>query len=192
MPVRNVARGGGAAFRGEVKGLKELEAKLKALATDNPTLIGDLRKLVANATADVRDEMKRRAIGAGWANQSIKTRKGEVLMTGQQVIDVMFASTRETSDNPRQRINGLAGVSKRRSMVEWVAGRVGAFSWPTRSPRRVKQGGKVAEAFATMLEFGTTRMRARPAINPAIVAAKPKIISTLADGYNGLLAKYSK
>jgi len=192
VAVRNVARGGGKVFRGEIQGLKELERKLKALATDNPALTGDLRKLVGDAAADVRNEMRSRAMGAGWASQSIKTRKGVTLATGQQVIDAMFASSRGDSSNPRQRIGAVAGVSKRRSMVEWVAGRVTAASWPTRTPRRVKPGGLVAEAFATMLEFGTTRMRARPAINPAVQAAKPKVISTLADGYNALLLKYSK
>jgi len=191
MPVRNVARGGGKAFKGEVTGLKELERKLKALATDNPALQADLRDLVGAGAESVRIEMRSKAMGAGWASQSIKTRKGVTLATGQQVIDAMFASKGDNG-KPRQRINAIAGVSKRRSMVEWVAGRVTAASWPTRTPRRVKPGGLVAEAFATMLEFGTTRMRARPAINPAVQAAKPKVISTLADGYNALLLKYSK
>ncbi len=195
MPT-NLARGGGKALKSEVKGVKELERKLKQLATTNPGLTTAIRILVGNASAEVRNEMKRRAISAGWANQAIFAQGANgkrKAMSGQTVIDIMFASARPApGDNPRRRISGMAGVSKRRSMVEWIAGRVGPFSWPTRTPRRVKAGNPVAESFATMLEFGTTRMKPRPAIVPAIQAARSRVVATLTEGYNDLLAKYSK
>ncbi len=192
LKVPNIARGG-KGLRSEVRGVKELERKLKQLATTNPGLTTAIRVLVGQASADVRNEMKSRAISAGWASKSISTRKGTVLATGQEVIDSMFASARPApGDDPRRRVSGLAGVSKRRSMVEWIAGRVGPQSWPTRTPRRVKAGGLVAEAFATMLEFGTTRMKPRPAIVPAIQAARGRVVATLTEGYNDLLVKYSK
>ncbi len=137
--------------------------------------------------------MKRRATSAGWSGQTLKDRKGKVLATGDHVIDLMFATAKPgPNDSPRKRISGLAGISKRHTMVEWIAGRIGPFSWPTRTPRRVKPGNPVSMSFATMLEFGTTRMKPRPAIVPAIQSARAKVVSTLADGYNDLLAKYSK
>jgi HK97 gp10 family phage protein len=187
MAVRNIARGGGKAYKGGVTGLKELEAKLKALRADNPQLTADLRKMLGDAAGGLRDQMKSSAQAAGWASHSIKTRSGKVLATGQEAIDSIFASSKGASgENPRARISALAGVSKRRSMVEWTAGK-----HPVSPNAKVAPGGKVAEAYATMLEFGTSRMPARPAIRPAVQSGKQGIINVLTDGFQALLAKYS-
>lgn len=187
--IRNVARGGGKAYKPEVVGLKELEKKLKALRTANPPLIGDMKRLVKESADEVRDQMIRNTISAGWGGVVKRTNKGVV--TGADAIASIFSSSRGTEERSRARIAALAGVSKRHSMIEWIAGRITAKSPPTRTPRRVAPGGKVAEALATMLEFGTTVMSARPAIRPAVEMSKAKVISALAEGMNALLVKYS-
>lgn len=195
MAVRNVARGGGKAFKGEVQGLKELERKLKALLPENPAMRTDLYKMVGQAGEELRDRMRLNAQSAGWGSQSIYTKGSygkRASYSGQDVIDAMFVSSKEAPGvNSRKRINALVGVGKRRSMVEWLAGHVSFFSPTPRTPRRVTEGKPVSMSFATMLEMGTTRMRARPAIGPAVAASKSNVISKLADGMNALLHKYA-
>jgi hypothetical protein len=188
----NVSRSGGAAFgggkkiRAEVQGLKELERKVKALAADNPQMLADLAGVVNAAGADLRDDMRSRARGAGWASQSTAMKKKKI--TGQDAIDSIFSSAKVRT-NSRSRVSTLVGVGKWRTMVTWIAGR-----YPKADPSKVKRrpGEPVAMAFATMLEFGTSNRPARPAIRAAVTAGRTGMLAALADGFNGLLQKYSK
>ena len=190
MAALNVSRSGGAAFgggkkiRAEVQGLKELERKVKALAADNPQMLADLAGVVNAAGADLRDDMRSRARGAGWASQSTTMKKKKI--TGQDAIDSIFSSAKVRT-NSRSRVSTLVGVGKWRTMVTWIAGK-----YPKSPNAKVRPGNPVAMAFATMLEFGTSNRPARPAIRAAVTAGRTGMLAALADGFNGLLQKYSK
>jgi hypothetical protein len=189
VAVRNIARGGGKAFKTEVTGLKELEKKLKALKGDNPQLVSEMYEVVGAAAEEVRDSMKASARAAGWGGEraTVKTGRGVSVVSGQEAIASIFAFDKPRGGNSKKRISALAGAGKKRTMIEWRAGR------HPKSPRaKVAPGGKVAMSLVSMLEFGTTNRRARPAIRQAIAGAKSRIISRIADGYKTLLAKYSK
>lgn len=188
MAVRNIARGGGKSFKPQIIGLKELERKLKVLKADNPQIVSEMYSVVGAAAKEVRDQMRSAARGAGWASEKATIREGNRagVVSGEDAIASIFASERPQG-NSKTRITALAGVGKQRTMVEWRAGRF------PKSPRaKVAPGGRVAMALATMLEFGTTNRRARPAIRPAIALAKAAIVEKIAAGYRALLAKYSR
>jgi len=182
----NVLRGGGKGAKEAVTGLKELEKKLKALAPDNPDMARWLQNVVGKASIEMRNEMVAHARAAGWGSQSIRNKTGTV--TGEEAINSIFAFTRSSKQTRRAaKVSALAGLTKDKTMVEWRAGR-----YP-KSPRaKVAAGKKVAMAFATMLEFGTTRMAARPAIRPAVKAARARVIAAVADGFNTVLKKFSQ
>lgn len=185
MAVRNVARGGGKAYKEPVKGLKELEKKLKALLPDNPQMRDELYGVISQVTEQVAGEMRAQARSAGWTGQEFHGPRGHA--TGAEAIASIFSFAKPRGENPRKRISGLAGISKQHTMVEWIAGK------HPRSPRaKVAPGGKVAEAFATMLEIGTSVRPARPAIRVAVANAKGRVVDTLTQAYSALLQKYSK
>ena len=189
MAVRNIARGGGAAFKPQILGLKELERKLKALRADNPNMTKDMYQVVGDAADSMRDEMRASASAAGWGSQKLKWRSGQRsgIATGNEAIQSIFSFSKPRGGDSRKRISAVVGVGKRRTLVEWIAGRF------PKSPRaKVSPGGRVAMALAAMLEFGTTRRAARPAIRKAIQSGKMRIVNTIAVGYRTLLAKYSK
>jgi hypothetical protein len=188
MAVRNIARGGGKSYKPQIVGLKELEKKLKALKLDHPEIVNEMYDVVGEAAADVRDDMRSSARAADWATQkaTIKTGKRVGVVSGNDAIDSIFSGTGPRAGG-RKRISALAGVGKRRTMVEWRAGRF------PKSPRaQVPPGSLVAMSLAAMLEMGTTNRAARPAIRKAIIAAKSRIIDKIADGFSALIAKYSK
>lgn len=83
-------------------------------------------------------------------------------------------------DKPRK-TTALAGISKRKSMVEWEAGK-------SKHPRaKVAPGSKMSMALATMFEFGTSKMQPRPAIRPALVAVRGAVLARLTSGYKSVL-----
>ncbi len=188
MRATNVLRGGGKATREleAITGIKELEAKLKALAPEHPEMARWLQAVVGKASIEMRREMAVQARAAGWGSQSIRI--GSRTITGDEAIASIFAFTRSSKQSRRAaKVSALAGLTKDKTMVEWRAGR-----YP-KSPRaKVAWKKLVAMAFATMLEFGTTRMAARPAIRTAVKTARPRVIAAVADGFNAVLNKFSK
>jgi hypothetical protein len=189
MAVRNIARGGGKAYKAEVTGLKELERKLKALSVDNPQLRNDIFGVVGDAADELRDEMKSAARGAGWGAQSIRFRgpRRSGVMRGEDAINSIFAYAKPRGGDFRKRISALAGVSKQKTLIEWRAGK-----FPKSPNAKIAPGGAVAESLAAMLEFGTSNHPARPAIRGVIRGQKAKMIDAITTGYNALLEKYSK
>lgn len=169
--LRNVARGGGKAFKGEVQGLKELEAKLKAMIPENPAMARFINAVVADAASATAGIMRTSASAAGWPASIVST----IFSYGKQ------------RENSKKRISALAGVSKKRSMVVWRAGR-----HPKSANAKVPPGGKVAMARATMLEFGTSRSPAKPAIRNAVKQAKGVIIAKVTEGFQSIYSKFSK
>src|SRR4051794_16966808 len=114
MAVRNIARGGGKAFKVEVTGLKELERKVKALLPENPAMRKDLYGVVGGGAEELRDEMRSAARAAGWGSFKTHSRNGAAV-TGDDAIASIFADARERSGS-RTRISALAGVSKKKTM----------------------------------------------------------------------------
>lgn len=188
MAVRNVARGGGKNFKVEVTGLKELERKLKALGKGNPALSQNMWRIVGKMADGLRDEMMSAARAAGWASVRLKYkgRHKSGVVTGEDAIRSIFSYAKPRSQ-VRQRYSALAGVGKKRSMFEWIAGR-----HPKSSKAKVAPGNPVAMSLATALEFGTTVMQPRPAIRATILAAKSRIISSLSEQYKSLLQQLAR
>jgi len=88
---------------------------------------------------------------------------------------------------PRKRTSALVGIGKWRTMLEWRAGRT-----PPKHPlkdvaRKVAPGGRVAMALATMLEMGTSKMRARPAFRPALTSSLEAVADHLEDGIAAII-----
>lgn len=189
MAIRNIARGGGKAFKAEVTGLKDLERKLKTLAGRDPILAKAMWSIVGRAGDELRDEMAASARAAGWASARLKwkSRGKSGIITGEDAIASIF-SAGPKSMTQRQKFTVLTGVSKRKTMFEWIAGK-----YP-RSPRArpVPAGNPVAMSLATALEFGTTRMAAKPAIRTAILNGKAGIIAKLKEGYTALAEGIAK
>lgn len=188
MATRNVARGGGKAFKSEVAGLKELERKLKALGKGNPALAQNMWSIVGNLADGLRDDMIAAARSAGWASEKLtykgKTKHGVV--TGEDAIRSIFSYSKP-KEQGRQRFSALAGVGKKRTMFEWIAGK------HPKSPRaKVAPGNPVAMSLAAALELGTTNRPARPAIRAAILAAKSRIISSLSEQYKALIEQLAR
>jgi hypothetical protein len=186
VAIRNVARGGGKALKPGVTGVKELEAKLRAMTPDNPGMLDDMSRLVVEAAAAVRDEMRTQAKAAGWDRVNIH--QGGKVVTGAEAIDSIFSFAKPLKTGGRKpKISASAGVLKKLTMVEWTAGR------NNKSPNaKVAPGNKVAMSLAAMLEFGTSRMAAKPAIRTAVKTARQRVIDILTRGYNDLLVKYSQ
>lgn len=169
--LRNVARGGGKALKSEVRGLKDLEVKLKDLLPGNPRMAKMINAVVAEAAEELANTMRSSARAAGWPEWIVKS----IFSYGQ-----MRASG-------KKRITALAGVNKKMSMVEWRAGK-----HPKSPNAKVTPGGKVAMARATMLEFGTSRAPAKPAIRSAVKQAKGVIIAKVTEGFQSIYSKFSK
>lgn len=185
MAVRNIARGGGKAYKAEVTGLKELERKLKALSVDNPQLRNDIFGVVGDAADELRDEMKSAAQSAGWGRVATTSRGRRV--TGQDAINSIFAYAKPRGGEFSRRISAIVGVGKKKTMIEWRAGR-----HPKSPNAKVAPGSMVAESLAAMLEFGTSNRPAQPAIRNVIRGQKRGMIEKITTGYNALLEKYSK
>jgi len=201
VPVRNIARGGGKKFKVDIQGLKELETKLRALKMDNPQIVGEIYHVVGAAADNLRDDMRSAARSAGWGAEKAVRRKGVAttkaitmktfqssdgkVLTGDDAINSIFSF-----DEPRggtNKISALAGLNKKRTMVRWKAGK-----HPKSKNAKVAPGGEVAMAFASMLEFGTSIHRSRPAIRKAVQSGRQRIIDTIAKGFTALIEKYSK
>jgi hypothetical protein len=83
-------------------------------------------------------------------------------------------------DKPRK-TTALAGISKRKSMAEWRAGK-------SKSPRaKAPPGTKISMSLATMYEYGTSKMAKRPALRPAITSMKGAVLDRLKNGYMEVL-----
>jgi hypothetical protein len=184
--IQNLSRGGGKAYKQEIRGIKELERKFKALKLDHPEITKEIYQVVGRVSDDVRNQMVAAARAAGWGGQSITTQKSGKI-TGDDAINAIFSYAKPRGGDSRKRISGLAGVGKRRTMAEWKAGR-----WPKSSRAKRKAGELVAESFATMLEIGTSNRPARPAIRTVIRNARQGVINGIAEGFRHIFAKYSK
>lgn len=195
MAIKNVARGG-KGLRAEVTGLKELERKLKALGKDNPALAQNMWRIVGKLGDELRNDMVAAARSAGWASMRLtyKGRNKSGVVTGEDAIKSIFSYGKPKSQAARQKYSALAGVGKPRTMFEWIAAKRPRFGSlltlqdrAEPAVRRVAPGNPVAMSLAAALEFGTSRMQARPAIRATILASKSRIVASLSEQYKALI-----
>jgi len=154
-----------------VQGLKQLEGKLKELLPENPKMAQAAQQLVAETSKMAADQMRANARSAGWPSAAVNS----IFSYGQ------------SQPGKRKKITALAGVNKRRNMAEWTA------TANPRSPNaKVGAGGKVAMSLPTMYEFGTSRMRAHPAIRPAVQQVRGQVVSQLSAGITDIISRTAK
>lgn len=197
--ARNVLRGGGAANKVAVEGLKGLERKLKALSRENPELKFAMQQTVAAGAKEMRDEMRAQARAAGWGSQAAwpvpgfpRWKPHGKNVAGSEALQSIFSYGRpKPSENRWQRISALAGVTRKATMVEWRAGAKNRPALPGRE-RKKNRGELVAMSLATMLEYGTTNRPPRPAIRTAIKSARARIVDAVATSWKSLLDRFSK
>lgn len=179
---RNIVRGGG---KEAVQGMKELTAKLNQLSGDDPQLAQDIMTVLGDAAGEVRDAMRSSAAAAGWPRLLIDT----AFFSAADLAKGQYSTRR------RATLSALAGISKGHKdptdprYKEWHAARNAGLLRPG-VVRDVPPGGKVGMGFATMYEFGTSRMPARPAIRQAITTMRAKVREIIASGLKEILGDY--
>ena len=171
--MRNIAKGGAAI---EVTGMKELQAKLRALALEDPATIDKAQKVLGDAASIVREQVRASMMIAGWPS-----------------ILVTRAAFGVSKTRGRKKLTALAGMSKgfkdpsNPLYIEWRAARRPSPFALKAVTRNVPPGGLVGMGWATMWEFGTTRMPAHPAFRPAIQMVRSKVRETVANGFIGII-----
>lgn len=104
----------------------------------------------------------------------------------QSVIDSIFTDQRVSKIRNNEPAV-LVGVNKKRTMVEWTADESPA------SPRaKVSPGGKVSMSLATMFEFGTSTMKAKPYMRPALRYGRSVIINDLMPRLRAVMEKWAR
>ncbi len=136
----------------------------------------ELRNGLYDAAVIVRNQARANAVAAGWPHKAIES---------------AFAFNRP-SDEMTKRTRALAGVGKRKSMVEWTAAEHQArFSRVLQGGvHKVAPGGKVAMSLAAMFEFGTSRMVARPAWRPALTSTRSNVRNKVRETYTAVLKMF--
>jgi HK97 gp10 family phage protein len=184
-PIRSITTG-----RGEnVKGLKELEAKLKAL--DDASVGAEAQLVIRNALRPIFEAVVGNAQSVNIPHEAMQ----DIFMYGRQ------------PERSRKKLSGLVGLRKRgrgtppsaKGYVEWNPDARGAGTL-ARTPgaylaKRYKgtfkkglvTGRRIGENLATMWELGTSRMAARPFFRPAVESSKAAVIQQIADGYKAIL-----
>lgn len=197
----NIAHTGGKKTALAVQGLKELEQKLKQLNPEGENMSRWMQAVVANASKDVRDEMRSQAESAGWgsmrATSAITERPagGKRRHTGKfktiegSAVLRAFFSFGKPKPGRRSSVSALAGVSKPEVMVEW---RAGLHPHPLPG-RQIKQSfpNIISESLPFMLEFGSSKMTARPAIRNAVKTVRPRVIATITDGFQKIFDRFA-
>jgi hypothetical protein len=173
----------------KVQGVKELRATvgnlIAALDKDERSKYGKIAyDTMADASKYLRDAIRNEATSQGWRRASIAA----VFWYGEIKRQYSGIDGRETGFSRRLRAN-LVGIRKGAPprqdpdiYAEWKAGANNT------SPKRKRSGGQtIGQSFASMFEFGTSKMAARPAFRPAYQKAKPTIRQMIIDGYTRII-----
>lgn len=175
--------------RGEVKGFKELQLKLKELSTAlgqedkarQSLLAREQHRILLDGAKQIADEARRRGQGR----------------VPRRVVASIFTFANPAKDKPK-RSAALVGVNKQRTMVEWKARSGASFNvWGGHSygknvKRKASAGKKIAMSLATMFEHGTTRMNAYPFFGPAVRAIRARVMSSVTSGLKSLIEKFGR
>ncbi len=205
--IRDVARGGGKAVKAEIEGLRELEAKLRDLISLDDDSLSPGQKSIRTKWAR---ERLNSVLGDAADMVKVQARaNAQAQKWPKAVIAAIFsyADIDKARGKFKYSIRGaLAGIRKgappRRDMEiyrEWNPGRswggiVGGYLHPT-GKRVLKKGlvsGRlIGMSLASMFEFGTSKMAARPAFRPALRATRQRVLQFVANGYRGVIEQLS-
>lgn len=151
----------------QVKGLKELAAKIKAIGEVAVSV--KAYKVIGDALMVVHDRAKSNARAANWPHETL---------------DNFFMDARPNKRSEKK-ITALFGIPKRGKSKPYRAGYV---EWHgTEDQNRL-----VGMNLATLYEFGGTQVAARPAFGPAVQSERGKMLSTLESGLNTIIADAAK
>lgn len=152
-----------------IEGINNLAEHLNQLgdAVDGEAVIDTLYRAARMARDEIRD----------LAPEDPKWAKGA------SVKGAVFAYRGHPHKDP-QGPSVLFGVSKKKSMLEWTAGK-----HPKHPRAKIPPGGKVAMSLATMFEYGTTQLSARPFFRPAMAAIRPMAARVISEGVGAAIKK---
>ncbi len=175
--------------RAKVEGVRQLRATVgnlvASLQEDERSKYGKIASdTMAEASKFLRDAIRSEATAQGWRRASIAA----IFWYGELKSQYNAITGRETGFSRRLRAN-LVGVRKgapprfdESIYAEWNA------SPTNKSPRRKRSGGQlIGQSFASMFEFGTSKMAARPAFRPAYQKAKGRVRQIIIDGYKRII-----
>jgi len=166
---RNITRGGrGVQVKAEVIGIGKLNNRIKnfvtAMTAKERMAVGTSASVgIAEASIWFRDQMRNKATAANWPSR---------------LQEAIFAYT-DMSKSPRGKIAGLVGVKTGAPprfdpaiYKEWTPNAGNTSRRAKKQKARREQTGhdpaKIGMSLAAMFEYGTSRMRSRPAIRPAV------------------------
>lgn len=95
-----------------------------------------------------------------------------------KAIESVFAYTRR--HNESKVMSTLCGIRKRGNSKPWAAGYV---EWGKRT------GKLLGESLATMYEYGTSKLSARPAMRPVMSEMRSTVPKNIADGYRSIIER---
>lgn len=186
MSVVNISQGGNKLV--QVLGLKDIQARIKAIA--DASVRDEAAEVVGNAAAAARDAIYAHAEAQNVPHLALE--------------DVYLYTRQPSGEGKRDSVAALAGVRKAgrhfdaHGYVTWFASmQRGKFDKTSRTNRKKSSpfvptaGKRIGESLATMWEFGTTKMRARPFFRPAITSVRSTALSIIADGYRAILERHS-
>lgn len=184
MSVVNISQGGNKLI--QLLGLKDIQDRMKAIS--DAVVRDEAAEVVGDAAGVVRD-----AIYSNASAQNVPHR----------ALDDIYIYTRQPNgQGKRDSIAALAGLRKKgrhgdaHGYVTWLANKQrGGFE--KKSHR--KHGAslslpgtkRIGENLATMWEFGTTKMRARPFFRTAISSVRGNVLAIIANGYKAILERHS-
>lgn len=176
----------------EVKGLRELEAKIR----------------------DIMDASKGRKIQSmlGEVAREIRLEVAASAMTRRvphEVLDDIFSYNKpRPSELKKGKVSALMGIRKKgtrqpwaHAYVEWNPGK----SWASvpggylrgrgkkilGSKKGLVSGRRIGESLATMFEIGTSKMRARPFFRPVIMRSRAQVFTQIANAYRSIIASHA-
>lgn len=179
--------------RVRVEGIRQLRATVgnlvAALEKEERSKYGKIAyDTMADASKLLRDSIRSEAISQGWRKASIAS----IFWYGE--IKREYSGTGAETGFSRRLRSNLVGVRKGAPprfepdlYAEWTA------SYKNTSPKRKRSGGQtIGQSFASMFEFGTTKMAARPAFRPGYQKAKGRVRQMLIDGYKRIIADVNR
>lgn len=180
--------------RAKVEGVKQLRATIAnlvaSLEKDERSQYGKIAyDTMADASKYLSDSIKAEATSAGWRRASVAA----IFWYGEVKAQYSALSGRETGFSRRLRAN-LVGIRKGAPprqddsiFAQWKAGA------NNKSPKRKRGGGQlIGQSFASMFEFGTSKMAARPAFRPGYQKAKGRVRQIIIDGYKRIISQANR
>lgn len=178
-------------IRAEVVGIQALENRIKhfvtAMSGKSRVAAGKSAAVtVADASVWFRNQAREKARAAGWPDHVIKA---------------IFAFT-DMERSPKGKIAGLAGVRTgapprfdAELYKEWSPNAGNNSRRAKKQKARRQEAGhdpsKIGMSLAAMFEYGTSRMRARPAMRPAIYGStREEALRQIRAGLEQIVAEY--